>query len=46
MPVLEVERDLGDGRPMRCDVCGQLVLEVRCKFVCPRCGYTRDCTDP
>ena len=34
----------GDGEP--CDVCGAPTLEVRCKVICTRCGYTRDCSDP
>src|SRR5712691_10601472 len=32
----------GNGR----DVCGGPTLEIRCKVVCKRCGYTRDCSDP
>ena len=30
----------------RCDVCGGPTFEIRCKIVCTRCGYTRDCGDP
>jgi rubrerythrin len=29
-----------------CWVCGALMREIRCKLVCPHCGYTRDCSDP
>ena len=29
-----------------CDVCGAPTYEVRCKVICNRCGYTRDCSDP
>ena len=29
-----------------CDVCGAPALEIHCKIVCRRCGYTRDCGDP
>jgi predicted RNA-binding Zn-ribbon protein involved in translation (DUF1610 family) len=29
-----------------CDVCGGEMLEIHCKLLCPRCGFTRDCSDP
>jgi hypothetical protein len=29
-----------------CTVCGERMHEVHCKIICPRCGYTRDCSDP
>lgn len=29
-----------------CDRCGERMAEHHCKIVCPRCGYTRDCSDP
>jgi len=29
-----------------CDRCGERMEEIQCKIVCPRCGYTRDCSDP
>ena len=29
-----------------CDVCGGPTFEARCKLICRRCGYTRDCSDP
>ncbi|MBI4236208.1 MAG: hypothetical protein HY688_02475 [Chloroflexi bacterium] len=32
--------------PERCDLCGGPTIEVRCKIICKRCGYTRDCSDP
>jgi ribosomal protein L37E len=35
-----------EAETIRCDVCGGLAYEARCKIVCRRCGYTRDCSDP
>jgi ribosomal protein L37E len=32
--------------PLTCDVCGAVAFEVRCKIICGKCGYTRDCSDP
>ena len=29
-----------------CDVCGAPTYEIRCKVICNRCGYVRDCSDP
>ena len=29
-----------------CDVCGAELLPIHCKLICPRCGFTRDCSDP
>ena len=29
-----------------CDVCGGPTYESRCKIICARCGFTRDCSDP
>ncbi len=29
-----------------CERCGAEMQEIHCKIVCPRCGYTRDCSDP
>lgn len=29
-----------------CECCGERMQEIHCKLVCPRCGYTRDCSDP
>jgi len=29
-----------------CDVCGSATYEVRCKVICKKCGYVRDCSDP
>ena len=41
---------MSDPRPTEpayiCNVCGELMREIHCKIVCPRCGYTRDCSDP
>ncbi len=38
------------GNPPRrsepCDVCGGPTYETRCKIICRRCGFTRDCSDP
>lgn len=34
------------GGPEPCDVCGGPTFEVRCKVICRRCGFTRDCGDP
>ena len=41
---------MSDSRPAApahiCNVCGERMWEIHCKIVCPRCGYTRDCSDP
>jgi hypothetical protein len=29
-----------------CWVCGAAIVEVHCKIVCQKCGFTRDCSDP
>jgi hypothetical protein len=30
-----------------CEVCGaDMQYTASCKLRCPRCGYTRDCSDP
>jgi hypothetical protein len=29
-----------------CWVCDAPVIKRHCKIVCPRCGFTRDCSDP
>ncbi len=29
-----------------CSRCGERMYESHRKIICPRCGYTRDCTDP
>jgi rubrerythrin len=29
-----------------CWVCGAIMREIKCKIICPHCGYTRDCSDP
>ena len=39
------ERGLPEGS-IPCDVCGGPTREARCKIICLRCGYTRDCSDP
>ena len=35
-----------DATVYRCWVCGTIMHEIKCKIVCPHCGYTRDCSDP
>ena len=33
--------------PILCEVCGaEMYYTASCKLRCPRCGYTRDCSDP
>lgn len=35
------------GAPVQCEVCdGEMFYTAACKLKCPRCGYTRDCSDP
>ena len=35
------------GAPVSCEVCGEeMYYTAACKLKCPRCGYTRDCSDP
>jgi hypothetical protein len=29
-----------------CERCGETMVEQQCKILCPRCGYSRDCSDP
>jgi hypothetical protein len=29
-----------------CEVCSSEMYGLRCKLVCPNCGYRRDCSDP
>src|SRR3990172_12207344 len=29
-----------------CDVCGAEMLEIHCKLICPRCGFTLDYSYP
>lgn len=29
-----------------CERCGETMVEQKCKILCPRCGYSRDCSDP
>ncbi len=29
-----------------CEICGSEMYGLRCKLVCPNCGYRRDCSDP
>jgi rubrerythrin len=42
-----IQRDMAQDAPVhRCWVCGAIMREIKCKIVCPNCGYTRDCSDP
>jgi hypothetical protein len=34
------------GERQRCDLCGAEMVELNCEWLCPNCGYRRDCTDP
>lgn len=35
------------GSPVHCEVCEEVMYyTAACKLKCPRCGYTRDCSDP
>jgi len=43
-PMSDPPPTLARGPP--CDLCGAPTLEVHCKVICRRCGYTRDCSDP
>jgi exosome complex RNA-binding protein Csl4 len=36
----------GAGGVHLCDRCGERMYESHCKIICPRCGMTRDCSDP
>jgi hypothetical protein len=41
--------DRGGGRvewQHSCERCGAAMEERKCKILCPRCGYCRDCADP
>jgi predicted RNA-binding Zn-ribbon protein involved in translation (DUF1610 family) len=29
-----------------CELCGAEMFGLHCKFICPNCGYRRDCSDP
>jgi predicted RNA-binding Zn-ribbon protein involved in translation (DUF1610 family) len=33
------------GKPL-CDLCGEEMVERNCEWLCPNCGFRRDCTDP
>ncbi len=49
-PVMDEERTQTAKAPEpsgeECEVCGQEMYGLHCKFVCPNCGYRRDCSDP
>ena len=36
----------GDAEEPICERCGGVMFERHCKFLCPTCGYQRDCSDP
>ncbi|MGH7409073.1 MAG: HVO_2523 family zinc finger protein [Candidatus Methylomirabilales bacterium] len=38
--------DHSGGPAVPCDRCGTTMVEHHCKLQCPRCGFTRDCSDP
>jgi len=51
MPIRDASEETPTGKVLPktgtpCDVCGGPTYEARCKIVCRRCGYTRDCSDP
>ncbi len=29
-----------------CENCGHTTIENHCKLICPKCGASRDCSDP
>lgn len=43
----DYDPDYDPSAPIYCEVCGEeMYYTGSCKLRCPRCGYTRDCTDP
>lgn len=43
----DYDPDYDPSEPVICEVCGaEMVYTASCKLRCPRCGYTRDCSDP
>jgi hypothetical protein len=35
----------GEPQVPSCPLCQAELLAVHCRLVCPRCGYSEDCTD-
>lgn len=43
----DYDPDYDAAAPVLCEVCGaKMYYTASCKLRCPRCGYTRDCSDP
>jgi hypothetical protein len=43
----DYDPDYDPSAPVTCEVCGgEMHYTASCKLRCPRCGYTRDCSDP
>lgn len=43
----DYDPDYDPDEPVLCEVCGaEMFYTAACKLKCPRCGYTRDCSDP
>lgn len=43
----DYDPDYDPASPVHCEVCGaEMYYTASCKLRCPRCGYTRDCSDP
>jgi hypothetical protein len=43
----DYDPDYDPAAPVFCEVCGaEMYYTASCKLRCPRCGYTRDCSDP
>ena len=43
----DFDPDYDPSAPVICEVCGgEMYYTAACKLRCPRCGYTRDCSDP
>jgi hypothetical protein len=43
----DYDPDYDPSEPVACEACGaEMYYTAACKLKCPRCGYTRDCSDP
>lgn len=43
----DFDPDYDPSAPVFCERCGEeMFYTASCKLKCPRCGYTRDCSDP
>lgn len=43
----DYDPDYDPSAPVICEVCGgEMFYTAACKLKCPRCGYSRDCSDP